>query len=536
MHQDGRHAQLGKGVDERLRHRGIGRLALELVGGLGGIAPALVGGTQVVVAHGKRAVRLELVHGLLKGEGSLLGGLDHGGRSRAGGDTAVAIGALVALLDGDAVEAAAGQTVEHAGQKGALLKGRIDDALVVAGAHLVAVLVLASHTRVVCLGAKAHWLFGQAERQPVRAHLLAGVVVEQVVCRRGRRLRGRAGLFAHVEQVVAGADGALREVPAQGLPHGGLRDAVEVDVVLTDKLVDLCVVRAPPVAPVERAVLVGGRGHLRGVGSGLAHKGGILGGDALGHAGGLGIAREHGTRIADGCPQALGPAPAGDVGHAVDLGHRNAPVDVAGDAEGYERLAAAEAHAAVGEHGVGIVALLPAGEGDGKAALVALGLQHGVFGKLILDGIEGLAELVLDVELSRQQPLLHGLGDHGANLRVLGELGGIGLHKVEVGRQVEVEVVDRAQLGHLAGELAFGRDELLGLKLVAQVALVGISLLGLAALDGAAADDLAAVEERAGLGVVELQRGALGDGALLVQALDNLGGHLVMNLRSRLKA
>ena len=536
VHEHGRYAQLGKGVDQGLRHGGVGRLALELVGGLGGIAPALVGGAQVVVAHGKRAVRLELVHGLLKGKSCLLGSLDHGGRGGTGGDAAVAIGALVALLDGDAVEAAAGQTVEHAGQQRALLKGRIDNALVVAGAHLVAVLVLAGHTRVVCLGAKAHRLFGQAERQPVRAHLLAGVVVEQVVCRRGRRLRGRAGLFAHVEQVVAGADSALREVPAQGLPHGGLSDAVEVDVVLTDKLVDLSVVRAPPVAPVERAVLVGGRGDLRGIGGGLAHEGGILGGDALGHAGGLGIAREHGTRIADGRPQALGPAPAGDVGNAVDLGHRNAPVDVTGDAEGHERLAAAEAHTAVGEHRVGVVALLPAGEGDGKAALVALGLQHGVLGQLVLDGVEGLAELVLNIELCRQQPLLHGLGDHGTNLRVLGELGGVRLHKVEVGRQVKVEVVDRAQLGHLAGELALGRDELLGLKLVTQVALVGIGLLGLAALDGAAADHLTAVEERAGLGIVELQRGALGDGALLVQALDNLGGHLVVNLRSRLKA
>ena len=283
-------------------------------------------------------------------------------------------------------------------------------------------------------------------------------------------------------------------------------------------------------------MLVGGRGDLRGIGGGLAHEGGILGGDALGHAGGLGIACEHGASVADGRPQALGPAPAGDVGYAVNLGHRNAPVDVAGDAEGHERLAAAEAHAAVGEHRVGVVALLPAGESDGKAALVALGLQHGVLGELVLDGIEGLAELVLDVELSRQQPLLHGLGDHGANLRVLGELGGVGLHKVEVGRQVKVEIVDRAQLGHLAGELALGRDELLGLKLVTQIALVGVGFLGLAALDGAAADHLAAVEERAGLGIVELQRGALGDGALLVQTLDNLRGHLVVNLRSRLKA
>ena len=256
-------------------------------------------------------------------------------------------------------------------------------------------------------------------------------------------------------------------------------------------------------------MLVGGCGYLRGIGGGLAHEGGVLGGDALGHAGCLGIACEHGAGVTDGRPQTLGPAPAGDVVHAVDLGHRNAPVDVAGDAEGHERLAAAEAHAAVGEHRVGVVALLPAGEGDGKAALVALGLQHGVLGELVLDSIEGLAELVLNVELCRQQPLFHGLGDHGANLRVLGELGGVGLHKVEVGRQVKVEVVDRAQLGHLAGELALGRDELLGLKLVTQVALVGIGLLGLATLDGAAADHLATVEERAGLGVVELQRGAL---------------------------
>ena len=281
-------------------------------------------------------------------------------------------------------------------------------------------------------------------------------------------------------------------------------------------------------------MLIGGRGDLRGIGGGLAHEGGILGGDALSYAGGLGIACEHGAGVADGRPQALGPAPAGDVVHAVDLGYRNAPVDVTGDAEGHERLAAAEAHSAVGEHRMGVVALLPAGEGDGKAALVALGLQHGVLGELVLDGVEGLAELVLDVELRRQQPLFHGLGDHGTNLRVLGELGGVRLHKVEVGWQVKVEVVDRAQLGHLAGELALGRDELLGLKLVTQVALVGVGFLGLAALDGAAADHLAAIEERAGLSVVELQRGALGDGALLVQALDDLGGNLVVNLRSRL--
>ena len=44
VHQDSRHAQLGKGVDEGLRHGGACLGALELVGRLGGVAPALVGG------------------------------------------------------------------------------------------------------------------------------------------------------------------------------------------------------------------------------------------------------------------------------------------------------------------------------------------------------------------------------------------------------------------------------------------------------------------------------------------------------------
>ena len=55
---------------------------------------------------------------------------------------------------------------------------------------------------------------------------------------------------------------------------------------------------------------------------------------------------------------------------------------------------------------------------------------------------------------------------------------------------------------------------------MAQVALVGIGVLGLAALHGAMALHLAAVQERAGLGVVELQRRALLQPAVLMQLLD----------------
>lgn len=87
-------------------------------------------------------------------------------------------------------------------------------------------------------------------------------------------------------------------------------------------------------------------------------------------------------------------------------------------------------------------------------------------------------------------------------------------------RQVEVPVLHRAHLGRNAGERGLRRDKVLRRVAVAQVALVGIGVLGLAALHGAMALHLAAVQERARLGVVELQRRALLQPAVLIQLLD----------------
>ena len=113
------------------------------------------------------------------------------------------------------------------------------------------------------------------------------------------------------------------------------------------------------------------------------------------------------------------------------------------------------------------------------------------------------------------------------------ELGGVILHEVEVGRQVKIEVVDRAELGHLTRELAFAMS--LGFKLMTQIALVSVGLLGLAALDGTTADDLAAIEEGIRACVEELQGAALRDHAALMQTVDDLGGYLLMDggLRAR---
>ena len=103
-------------------------------------------------------------------------------------------------------------------------------------------------------------------------------------------------------------------------------------------------------------------------------------------------------------------------------------------------------------------------------------------------------------------------------------------------RQVEVPVVDGAQLGRGAGELAHGVDELLGVKLVPEVALVRIGLLALAAAHGAMALHLAAVQEGLGLHVKELARGALDEDALLVQAANQLVGKRRVEGLRRLEA
>ena len=65
---------------------------------------------------------------------------------------------------------------------------------------------------------------------------------------------------------------------------------------------------------------------------------------------------------------------------------------------------------------------------------------------------------------------------------------------------------------------------------MAKVALVGVGVLGLAALHGAVALHLAAVEERARLRVVELQRGALVQPAVFVQLLDERLADALMHL------
>ena len=184
---------------------------------------------------------------------------------------------------------------------------------------------------------------------------------------------------------------------------------------------------------------------------------------------------------------------------------------------------------------MGLVALAPGGEDHREGALVALGLDDLVRGQLAADGLEFIAELHLDEQARGVEPLLHGLGHHGAHGGIGGQALGVLPHVLGVGGQVEIQVVHRHELGRLAGERALGGDELLGLELVAEVAFVGVGLLGLAALDGAAAEDLAAVQELSGGRVKELLGAHLGELALLVQALDDLGGHALVDVHGGLQ-
>ena len=186
---------------------------------------------------------------------------------------------------------------------------------------------------------------------------------------------------------------------------------------------------------------------------------------------------ERRLRERDWRPQALGPAPDREAARALQLGRGHSPVDVAGDAEREQALAGAEAHACGVELLARLVALLPAGEGEREGLLAFLGLCERVGGELGSDGVIGLAELGLDVNHRVDEALAHGLGDDGAHLRVGVPLVHEARELVRKGWQVEVPVVNRPQLRGGAGDLRDGGDQLLGVKLVAEVALVGVCLL-----------------------------------------------------------
>ena len=156
------------------------------------------------------------------------------------------------------------------------------------------------------------------------------------------------------------------------------------------------------------------------------------------------------------------------------------------------------------KHLAGAVALLPVGKLHREARGVALSRVDGMGGELLGHSVERLAQLILDVDDGGHEALAHRLGDDVSHLRVGVPLVHEVLEGPLVGGQVEIPVVAGTKLGLGTRKLRDRVDELLRVELVAQVALVCVSLLGLAAAHGAATDDLAAVQERLGLGVVEL--------------------------------
>ena len=339
------------------------------------------------------------------------------------------------------------------------------------------------------------------------AQLLDGVVVEKLVCQR-RLDRARAGgLLAQEEDVVVGHQGGLAELAARAFglgvcavdasPQSRLGNTVEVDVVLADELEDLAVIRTPELLP-------------------------LLFGAALGDEGGAGEA--------DGRPEALRPHPGGQALNVFHVRGLDSPVDVAGEAEGHQRLAAAIADASSREHGQRLLAQAEVRKLQAKGLLALFCSKEAVLGQLVCDGPVVVFQLVFDVDDGRHQELaLCGDGDL-AGAGVPGDVVHMLRDDLAHLRKLEVPVDHGAQLRGLAGEGRLGGDAVLGHELVAQVAFVRIGFLGLAALDGAAADHLAAVEEGLCLGVVELRSGALLQPAVLVQRADEPVRHLVVFL------
>ena len=342
----------------------------------------------------------------------------------------------------------------------------------------------------------------------MRAQLLDGVVVQQLVGRGRLHRARRRGLLVAEQDVMVRHEGGLADgmlghagrqdvARAQRLDERGLRNPVEVQVVLADELVHLGVLRAPEIAPAAAR-----QAHL--------------------------VVDGHGER--HGRPQALGPAPRREAFQPVDDRRLHAPLDVARDAERHERLARAEADARPPQHLARRVAVVDGGELDLEALLALLGLAQLMGRQLARHGVVGLAGVVLDVDDGGAEELLDGLRHDGAHLGVGLERRHVAAQEVGERGQIEVPVLHRAHLGSRARQRRLRRDEVLGGVAVPQVALVGVGVLGLAALHGAAPDHLAAVEERARFRIVELQRASALQVPVLVQLLDELLGDQLMHV------
>ena len=61
-------------------------------------------------------------------------------------------------------------------------------------------------------------------------------------------------LLIHKENMVVSNGGIGDKAPIKSIPQWVLDNAVEEDVVLTNKLVDSCIVVAPPITPFVRRV------------------------------------------------------------------------------------------------------------------------------------------------------------------------------------------------------------------------------------------------------------------------------------------
>ena len=92
-------------------------------------------------------------------------------------------------------------------------------------------------------------------------------------------------------------------------PHCRLGNAVEIDIILSDKLINLCLGVAPVISP------------LLGI-SALSGK----------------VRHGKGNR----CPEGFGPYPYGKSLFVLKLGRRNAPLDISRKSEGHKGLALSE--------------------------------------------------------------------------------------------------------------------------------------------------------------------------------------------------
>ena len=221
--------------------------------------------------------------------------------------------------------------------------------------------------------------------------------------------------------MVVGNRCVLEQIPVKCFPHSRLSNAVEVNIVLSNKLIYRSVVSAPPVMPVTRGVTS------------------------------LWRFCEDCLNKWDWCPKALWPAPNRKIWKAFKFGSGNTPINIACNTERKQGFTRAEPHVMSFQDSTSLVSLAPVVKFNWEGLLISCWLLYDMFRQLMFTRAECFTEFFLNVDHGLSKWFAYRFRNNSADLRILFPCFNNLFNICFKSRQVEIPVIHRTELRSSSG-------------------------------------------------------------------------------------